>query len=413
VVTLDPRAFAAVRAEADGLARVFTSAGHQLFLVGGIVRDLVLGEPLTPATDLDFATSARPDHVRELVAPLADAVWDQGARFGTVACLVEGRHVEITTFRSEVYVQDSRKPHVAFADDVATDLARRDFTVNAMALDMASGALVDPFDGIGDLARRVLATPLGPEIAFSEDPLRMLRAARFVAGYALVPAPGVVAAMTALAPRLAIVSAERIRDELDKLLSVPAAAAGFGLLSRAGLLDRVLPGVDDARISSLDAVAADPTIRCAVLLAEQDPAAVRSQLRALRHSSARVDATLSLVEALAQLGAGALATDEALRRATARFGPVLDQALVVGPAAGLVPASQARAVRSRQQDLAADLADLTLPLDGRDVMRLLGLAPGPEVGRALDAVAEWRYRDGPLDAATARERLLAWAAGSG
>lgn len=413
MVTLDPRAFAAVRAEADGLARVFTAAGHQLFLVGGIVRDLVLGEPLTPATDLDFATSARPDHVRELVAPLADAVWDQGARFGTVACLVEGRHVEITTFRSEVYVQDSRKPHVAFADDVATDLARRDFTVNAMALDMASGALVDPFDGIGDLARRVLATPLGPEISFSEDPLRMLRAARFVAGYALVPAPGVVAAMTALAPRLAIVSAERIRDELDKLLAVPAAAAGFGLLSRAGLLDRVLPGVDDARISSLDAVAADPTIRFAVLLAEQDPAAVRGQLRALRHSSARVDATLSLVEALAQLGAGALDTDEALRRATARFGPVLDQALVVGPAAGLVPASLARAVRSRQQDLAADLADLTLPLDGRDVMRLLGLAPGPEVGRALDAVAEWRYRDGPLDAATARERLLAWAASCG
>lgn len=400
----------AVMAEVSDLAHAFASAGHQLVLVGGIVRDLVLGRALEATADLDFATSAHPDEVQELVMPLASAVWDQGARFGTIACLIGGRSIEITTFRSEVYLADSRKPEVVFADHVEADLSRRDFTVNAMAVDMAIGALVDPFDGQSDLDRHLLRTPLGPEVSFSEDPLRMLRAARFVAGYDLVPVDGVVAAMSAHASRLAIVSIERIRDEVDKLLQLPSAAVGLRLLAETSLLERFLPEVGAEHIARVDRLAPDPVVRLAFLLGD-DTAAARSRLGAMRYSRDRIDATLQLLDAVHEVMSGSIATDEGLRRGTARFGATLAAAVQHGLAAGVVTAAEAEAFDCRRRELAADLADLTLPLDGAAVMKLLRIPTGPEVGRVLEVLAQWRFEEGPLSAEAARERLLAWHAG--
>ncbi len=205
------------------LAERFDEAGHRLYLVGGIVRDLVLGRPLSG--DIDLTTDARPERTAALVRDWADAVWDQGARFGTIGVKAGGSTFEITTHRAEAYHPDSRKPDVSFADEVEADLSRRDFTVNAMALrvtgrDGEEPELIDPFGGVGDLAAGVLRTPLHPEESFTDDPLRMLRAARFVAGYGLAPEPALVTAVSDLVGRLEIVTAERVRDELSKLLVV-------------------------------------------------------------------------------------------------------------------------------------------------------------------------------------------------
>ncbi|MDE0608266.1 MAG: hypothetical protein OXH78_14085, partial [Acidimicrobiaceae bacterium] len=224
----------AVLNRAEPLARVFESAGHRFFLVGGVVRDYFLGR-FGAGQDLDATTDARPDAIRALVAEMADDVWSQGERFGTIGCVIAGQSYEITTHRAESYVPASRKPSVVFGDDIVVDLARRDFTVNAMAIDMADRSLVDPFGGEADLAAGVLRTPLAPEVSLSEDPLRMLRAARFCACCALSPGLELVAAMTAERDRLEIVSAERIRDELQKLLLLDDPTAGLRLIDVTGI----------------------------------------------------------------------------------------------------------------------------------------------------------------------------------
>ena len=195
--------------ETSELATRFRSAGFTLYLVGGVVRDAVVGR-LDDDADLDFTTDARPDDIEALVTGWADAVWDQGRRFGTIGLRLGPRRIEITTHRAEAYHADSRKPDVVFADAVEADLSRRDFTVNAMALSLPDLVLIDPFDGVGDLAARRLRTPLAPEESFNDDPLRMLRAARFIAGYGLVPDPDLAAAVMTLRARLDIVSDERI-----------------------------------------------------------------------------------------------------------------------------------------------------------------------------------------------------------
>ena len=200
-----------------GASPRLAEAGHECFLVGGTVRDALLGER-APDADVDLATDARPDVIEQIVRPWADHVWLQGQRFGTVGCEKSGVKMEITTYRGEVYRPESRKPEVTYSDDIETDLSRRDFTVNAMALALGEPRLIDPHGGATDLAARVLRTPLSPEVSFSDDPLRMLRAARFVAAYGLVPVPELVAAIEALRHRLEIVSTERIRDELAPAL---------------------------------------------------------------------------------------------------------------------------------------------------------------------------------------------------
>jgi len=249
-----PERFLPVLRELAPLVDRFAEADFRLYLVGGTVRDLLLGGEAHGAhdshdRDLDLTTDARPSDIKRLLEGWADAIWTQGERFGTIGAqrrLADGatRTYEITTFRAEAYTDESRKPHVEFADDIELDLSRRDFTVNAMALELTGGAtptLVDPHGGAVDLMQRVLRTPLGPEISFSDDPLRMLRAARFIARYELEPNEQLVAAVKQMAARLDIVSAERIRDELDKLMVVDHPAEGLWFLVDTGLAAEFLP----------------------------------------------------------------------------------------------------------------------------------------------------------------------------
>ncbi len=197
------------------LAARFDAAGHELYLVGGSVRDALLG---LPHDDLDFTTAARPDEIKEIVADAADALYPMGEKFGTIGLRLGSAVFEITTFRSEIYRDESRKPHVTFSDTIDEDLSRRDFTVNSMALRISDARLIDPFGGAADLVAKVLRTPLDPEIAFSDDPLRMLRLFRFQAKLDFEPDGAATDAVVRMAERLEIVSAERIRDEFSKLL---------------------------------------------------------------------------------------------------------------------------------------------------------------------------------------------------
>ena len=262
-----PDRFAPVLLELAPLTERFRAAGHRLYLVGGTVRDLLVDSGRTDF-DFDLTTDARPAEIKACLAGWADAIWSQGEKFGTIGAhkvnpmTGESRPYEMTTFRAEAYTDDSRKPHVVFADDIEVDLSRRDFTVNAMALELTAGEaaspgdttepimpkLVDPFDGAIDLATKTLRTPIGPDVSFSDDPLRMLRAARFIARYQLQPSDELVAAVKEMADRLEIVSAERIRDELDKLMVVNHPSAGLWFLIETGLADQFLPELPKMRL---------------------------------------------------------------------------------------------------------------------------------------------------------------------
>ncbi len=238
---------------ADELARRFQEAGFSLALVGGSVRDALLGRL---GNDLDFTTDARPEDVLKIMRPWADAVWEVGIAFGTVGGQKDARvgdvnqsfQIEVTTYRSEAYDRTSRKPEVSYGDSIEEDLVRRDFTVNAMAVALPEKEFIDPHGGLDDLAARVLRTPSTPEASFSDDPLRMMRAARFAAQLDFEVAPDVVAAMKAMAERIEIVSAERVRDELNKLVLSAHPRKGLTLLVDTGLADRVLPELPALRL---------------------------------------------------------------------------------------------------------------------------------------------------------------------
>jgi poly(A) polymerase len=232
------------------LADRFESAGKRIYLVGGIVRDLLAGRPID-WPDIDLTTDAHPEDTKRLISGWADSVWTQGERFGTIGAKKDGRTFEITTHRAEAYTPGSRNPDVVFADAVEVDLSRRDFTVNAMALTLPEPELIDPFDGRTDLlSAKRLRTPLEPELSFTDDPLRMLRAARFVAGYGLIPEPALVDAIKHLAHRLEIVSAERVRDELDKLMVVEDPSTGLWFLHDTGLFAEFLPEIPGLRLAT-------------------------------------------------------------------------------------------------------------------------------------------------------------------
>ncbi len=299
----------------------FDRAGRRLYVVGGLVRDLILGRDLD-ITDIDCTTDAVPDEVIEILAPWADALWTQGARFGTIGATHDGRTYEITTHRSEVYVEDSRKPRVSYSTRIEDDLARRDFTVNAMAVDLGSGVLIDPFGGRRDLDRSVLRTPLDPDVSFSEDPLRMLRAARFHAGYDLAPVAALLASIERLRDRLAIVAIERIREELDKLLAVPRPEAGLLLLVDTGLAGVFLGGRAASAPAELRAelVAVSRAVpvghrRLALLahlVAPDDPPGLVARLRASNETKAQVTRLVGAIDELGDLAA--TWDDESVRR---------------------------------------------------------------------------------------------------
>ncbi|RYY47710.1 MAG: CCA tRNA nucleotidyltransferase, partial [Actinomycetales bacterium] len=229
------------------LGALFEAAGHELALVGGPVRDALLGRAVN---DLDLTTSARPDDVERIVAGWADAVWDVGREFGTLGLRKGGDQIEITTYRADAYDVSSRKPQVAFGDRLEGDLSRRDFTVNALAVRLPSAEFVDEFGGLADLAAGLLRTPVTPEQSFSDDPLRMMRAARFASQLGFGADDATVSAMTAMADRIEIVSAERVRDELVKLVCGGDPVAGLRLLVDTGLAEHVLPELPALRLTA-------------------------------------------------------------------------------------------------------------------------------------------------------------------
>ncbi len=442
--------------EVRPLAEAFAVAGYPLYLVGGIVRDLLLGRELGPEADIDLTTPARPDAIKVIVAPLVDAVWTQGERFGTIGVKVGTRTIEITTHRAESYAADSRKPEVSFGDDINEDLGRRDFTVNAMALRVPDPELIDPFGGAGDLAANRLRTPLSPEVSFTDDPLRMLRAARFIAGYGLEPEPDLVAAVRANAGRLEIVSAERIRDELDKLLVVPDPSAGLWFVVDTGLADHFLPELPAMRLEqdpihhhkdvlahTLAVVAntrPERIVRIAALLHDVGKPKTRSfgdggvsfhhhevvgarmardRMQALKYKNDDVEAVRQLVYLHLRFHTYGMGwTDSAVRRFVRDAGPHLDD-LIELTRCDCTTRNKRKADRlARRMDdleerikvLEAEEAVKALrpDLDGRQVMDHLGIGPGQHIGLALNFLLELRLDEGPLGEDEAFRRLDAW-----
>ena len=430
------------------VTRRFADAGHRLYLVGGIVRDLLAGRPVR-RQDLDLTTDAEPSVVKELVSPVASSLWTQGERFGTIGCIVEGQDLEITTHRAEHYSGETRKPTVEFSDDVVADLSRRDFTINAIAIEVTSATprLIDPFDGAGDLDARVLRTPIDPVVSFSDDPLRMLRAARFVAGFQLRPVAELTAAVADMGDRMSIVSRERVRDELVKLLALPDPTAGLEFLIDTGLLGVVLPDVAAkaqltdragchehalahavAVVALAGASAAGRTARLVELLAT--PAALAPEpsggderlggrLRSLRFSNEESAAASTVVRAQPALDAALRdRTDPSLRRfaVTARD----DRAAVVElaraeasarrPVDGGVLGRALDEVVARLAELSdrEDLLAIAPELDGAAVMAALGIGPGPDVGAALGYLSERRIECGPRSVADELDDLSGW-----
>lgn len=442
--------------EVAPLGQRFADAGVRLYLVGGVVRDLLLGRPLSDASDLDFTTDASPSQVRGLLDGLAEAIWTQGERFGTIGAKIGGRAVEITTHRGEAYSPDSRKPEVVFSTDVASDLARRDFTVNAMAIEIPEPRLVDLHDGAADLAAGRLRTPLSPEESFSDDPLRMLRAARFIAGYGLEPDPELVAAATRMAERLSVVSPERIRDELDKLLVVDDPSKGLWFLVDTGLADQFLPELGAMRLEQdpihrhkdvlahTIAVVANTSprriLRLAALLHDVGKPRTRAfgengvsfhhhevvgariardRMRALRYSTADVDTVRKLVFLHLRFHTYGMGwTDSAVRRFVRDAGDELTD-LIELTRCDCTTRNRRKAdmLARRMDDLEAriatlseaeELAAIRPDLDGEQIMAHLGIGPGRQVGDALKMLLELRLDEGPLGEDEALRRLDAW-----
>ena len=390
----------------------FLANGFRLYLVGGVVRDRLLGVDSTP--DLDLTTDAPPDRIRELVDGVADAVWFQGERFGTVGMRLGDMTMEITTHRAEAYMGDSRKPVVRFSTDLYEDLARRDFTVNAIAVEVAERSLHDPHDGRADLRRRILRTPLSPEESFSDDPLRMLRAARFVARYGLVPVEGLVGAARSLVGRMAIVSAERIRDEFFRLLEVEDPSIGIHLLEEIGLLDGLLPEVAaldvGERNRALEVVATatdDPVLRLAVLAQSAGGMALRLvDLRLSGTDARRIAALVDGADRIAEGSADGSWSDEEVRRLAVAVGPSLDPVLDF---VGLVGVETGDLVAVAERlGAVGEFDDLGPTLDGDAVMVLLDLSAGPEVGEALSWLVDLRLREGRVAPDEAATRLTDW-----
>jgi len=428
---------------ATELGTRFEQAGHELYLVGGSVRDLLMGRRTSP--DLDFATSARPPETTRLLQGWADRRYFVGVTFGTVGARKGETRVEITTFREEVYAEEHRKPAVTFGKDVRTDLSRRDFTINAIAVRLPGGTLVDPFGGIQALGARLLETPLDPEVAFSDDPLRMVRAARFVAQLDLTASDRVVGAIGRMLGRLQIVAAERIRSELDKLLVAPNAARGLALLVDSGLAEMFLPELPALRLEQdpvhqhkdvlrhtyavVERCEPDLVLRLAGLLHDVGkpktrqigPDGVsfhhhevvgarmtRERLSALRYPNAVVDDVCTLIELHLRFhGYGEGWTDAAVRRYVRDAGPLLDR-LNQLTRADVTTRNPERAMHfaTLQDELEERIARLAEeenldamrpPLDGHQVMQRLGLERGgPLVGEALAYLMEVRLERGPV-----------------
>ncbi|WP_214107015.1 CCA tRNA nucleotidyltransferase [Acrocarpospora catenulata] len=454
--------FARIEPVADELGEIFAAHGHQLALVGGPVRDLLLGRP---GIDLDLTTDARPEQVLEIVRDWADATWTIGIEFGTVGARKGGWHLEITTYRSESYDPKSRKPDVAYGDTLDGDLARRDFAVNAMAIRLPGHEFVDPHGGLRDLAHRVLRTPGTPEQSFGDDPLRMLRAARFAAQLGFTVDPAAVAAMRDMAERIEIVSAERIQAELDKLICAPQPRAGLTLLVDTGLAAHVLPELPKLRLEidehhrhkdvyehtlivleqaiAQETAGPDRVLRWAALLHDvgkpktrrNEPGGrvsfhhhevvgaqmAKKRLSELRFPKDVVADVARLVELHLRFhgyGEGEW-TDSAVRRYVRDAGPLLERLHKLTRAdcttrnrrkAALLSSTYDR-LEERIARLAEEeeIARIRPELDGNEIQEILGIPPGPLVGKAYKFLMDIRMDEGLIGKEAAVARLLEWA----
>ncbi|OCG73346.1 CCA tRNA nucleotidyltransferase [Microbacterium sediminis] len=448
------------------LGRAFADAGHDLAIVGGPVRDALLGRP---THDLDFTTSARPDDILRIVTPISTAQWDIGREFGTIGARVRGEQVEITTFRADSYDGATRKPTVEFGDTLESDLVRRDFTVNAMALRVPGVKLVDPTGGVEDLVAGVLCTPIDPAVSFGDDPLRMLRAARFSSQLGFDIEPRTREAIERLRATLEIVSPERIQGELTRLLGTDDPVRGIRVLVETGLIDEFLPEISALRLEvdehhhhkdvyehSLTVLAqaieheharrpgADPDIplRLAALLHDigkprtrklEPGGAVtfhhhdvvgarmaRKRLQALRFDGDTTASVSKLIELHLRFfgySEGAW-TDSAVRRYVRDAGDELER-LHILTRADVTTRNRRKAARLAQayddieERIAAlreqeELDAIRPEIDGNRIQELLGIGPGPAVGKAYRFLLDLRLDEGVLGADEAERRLLEW-----
>jgi poly(A) polymerase len=457
-----------LRAVTDPLADRFRDAGHELYLVGGPVRDALLGRK---TSDLDFTTDARPEQVLAIVERLGPS-WTTGITFGTVGVQIGDHRCEITTFRSDVYDPTSRKPQVDFGDTIEGDLVRRDFTVNAMAVALpldAARPIVDPSGGLTDLGARVLRTPIAPQQSFSDDPLRMLRAARFAAQLGFEVEAQTLAAIVEMTDRLEIVSAERKRDEITKLILAPDPRLGLGILVETGMAEHVLPEVarlretvdehrrhKDVYVHTLtvleQAIQLEPdgpdlVLRMAALLHDigkpktksVDPdgkvsfhhhevvgaSMTKTRLSELRYPKDVVEDVAQLVFLHLRLHgySGGTWTDAAVRRYVRDAGPLLDRlhrltrsdctTRNARKAAALAAAYDSLEQRIDELAEQENLASIRPDLDGNEIMAELGLPPGPKVGEAYRYLLELRMERGPMERDEAIAALREWASEQG
>lgn len=394
-----------------GLGALFDAAGAELFLVGGSVRDALLGRPVS---DLDFTTSARPDLVQQLLSGWGDSLWDVGIEYGTVAAMRGDARVEVTTFRSDTYDGVSRNPTVKFGDSLEADLRRRDFTVNAMALRVTGdglGGLVDPLGGLSALRAGVLDTPARPSQSFGDDPLRMLRAARFVSQLGFRSNAWVQGAIERMAPDLARISVERVQVELEKLLLGADPVAGVRLMIDTGMAGVVFPEMAWPVVLGNVVDGGSPpdlVLRLAALLSRVSPDRIVARLRALRFSSVVVQYVALLVESLHVFGEHVgVWTDGDVRRLVDSAGPVLPLVYPLARACGY-PAVDAVMDVEMLLALDEDLSDLRPALDGFEIRRLLDIPGGPLVGEASRFLKGLRLDHGPMSKSDAEVELSVW-----
>ena len=466
IASLAPDRLSALAVASRPLSDAFAAAGFSLYAVGGSVRDALLDEPRREDFEIDFTTNARPEDIEKLMKPLCSALWQQGRAYGTIGGTLrgDGVKVEVTTFRSESYVDHSRKPAVEWGDSLRADLSRRDFTINALALDVIAlnaetpgvQTLFDYYQGFRDLSERTLRTPIDAEILFRDDPLRMLRAARFAARFSLAIDPAIEAAASAMAEQLTKVSAERIRGEIDLLLMTERPSVGLDFIVRTGLAEYCLPELPKLQLEQdpvhqhkdvlkhtwavVDKTSRDLVLRLAALFHDVGKPATRAissegvtfrfhdvvgakmtrkRMTALKYSQEMIDQVSALVELHLRFHTYKLGwSDKAVRRYVRDAGDLLEElneltrcdcttrnARKAAELARRMDELEERIAVLREQE---DLSRLRPALDGTQVMELLDLRPSRPVGEALEFLMEIRLDEGEISTEEASRRVLAW-----